>query len=304
MDFGADGPATLNAKVLSLVVNGGNDADSGLLTTGLHHILLGLETYNGQTLIVGRVDVNGDGHVTTSDPAAFAIALGQDGNVSVAQYLSLSNPTPGSTDAAHDEPATGLKNILVSVTATDGDQDVATRTIDISGNIVFQDDGPTLTVTVNPAAVIVIDETPGVDSDSNDTTLPAVSNFFNGVANIGHDSEMGSPQFATGSSATVSIAANFGADGLLEGDPNSAIVYSLTTTNNINSGLTTTQGKEIFLFSEGGIIVGRFDLDGNGTFDTAAFAFRIDSAQRRRVRRAVCVAASAGHSEQRRRHLS
>ena len=146
-DFGTDGPAINGSQVLSLQIQGGNNTDSSLQTTNGDHILLRLETYNGVNLIVGRVDGNHDGSVTTADPAAFAIELGQDGNISLAQYLSLKNPLPGSTAADQDEPVLTLQHVQASVTITDGDGDHATQTIDISGSIQFQDDGPTLTVT-------------------------------------------------------------------------------------------------------------------------------------------------------------
>ncbi|MGM4906697.1 DUF5801 repeats-in-toxin domain-containing protein [Tardiphaga sp. 866_E4_N2_1] len=152
--FGADGQATSNAQVLALAINGGNGADSGLKTTDGHRIYLFLE--NG--LIVGRYDgpdsnssvSNGPG---STDPAAFAISIGQDGKVSLAQYVSLQNPVSGSS---HDEAATGLKNVIATVTVTDGDGDQDTDAADISGQIQFQDDGPTLSLT-SPVALNGLD---------------------------------------------------------------------------------------------------------------------------------------------------
>ena len=49
-----------------------------------------------------------------------------------------------------------MKNIQVTVTVTDGDGDQVSKTADISGNIVFQDDGPALVVTA-PAAINGLD---------------------------------------------------------------------------------------------------------------------------------------------------
>src|SRR5262249_4192853 len=51
--------------------------------------------------------------------------------------------------------------------------------------------------------------------------------------------------------------------------------------NGADSGLTTTDGHHIYLFNEGGIIVGRIDGDGNGASssdsnDVAAFAITIN----------------------------
>ena len=468
-DFGTDGPALSNATGWALAINGGNNADSGLETTDGHHILLRLETYLGQTLIVGRVDGNNDGHVSTSDPAAFAIELGQDGNISVAQYLSLLNPIPGSDPASLDEPATGLKNIQATVTITDGDGDHVSQTININSSIVFQDDGPSVTVSVpdsvhnsfffdgfvqnsnawgngsgiatgtagdwiisdanvghsgadliadtgsgavrlervgdgydggvgtpmhtsthgfmvdldatphdveisqvvngltngesylltfeagapipadahlevwfggqkvfdldptntmttytvevfggsgdssnllefretGPAEshgtylanvtmgdVIVIDETPGIQADSNETTDAGIIGLFSTVVNSGVDPDM-PPQYATGSHAAINATINFGADGPLNGNAGTATAYSLTVVNGTDSGLATTEGKEIFLFKEGNLIVGRYDGDNSGTVtdgfdntthspngsfvDPAAFAIAIDS---------------------------
>ncbi|OAF19403.1 DUF5801 repeats-in-toxin domain-containing protein [Bradyrhizobium neotropicale] len=154
--FGTDGPAKTNSTVLSLQIDGGNNTDSGLQTTDGQHILLRLETYNGVSMIVGRVDGNGDHSVSTSDPAAFAIEIGQDGRISVAQYLSLKNPSPGSSPSDLDEPTTTLQHVQAVVTVTDGDGDHATQAIDISSKIQFQDDGPTLTVTA-PAVINGLD---------------------------------------------------------------------------------------------------------------------------------------------------
>lgn len=441
VNFGTDGPALSNSEVLSLSINGGNNADSGLQTTDGHHILLELETYNGENLIVGRVDGDGNGQVSTADPAAFAIELGQDGNISVAQYLSLKNPIPGSTPADYDEPTTGLQNIQATAMVTDGDGDQTSQTIDISSSIAFQDDGPSVTVsaadfvhnsfffdgfvtngnewgngsgvatgtsgdwTISDANVghsgadllpntgsgaiqlervgdgydggtgtpmhtstngfmvdmdasphdveisqvingltngvtyllnfeagapipseahlevwfgdqkvfdldptntiqsysvelvggsgdgsnllefretgtpdnhgtylanitmgdaIVVDETPGIQPDSNETNDPGVIGLFAGVANPGVDPDMPT-QYATGSTAVVSFAANFGADGPLNGNAVTAAAYSLNTTNGIDSGLKTTDGHEIYLFKEGSLIVGRYDGDNSGT---------------------------------------
>ena len=133
---------------------------------------------------------------------------------------------------------------------------------------------------------IVIDETPGVDGDSNDTTDVAVSNLFSGVINVGHDADMASPQFATGKSPIVNVVADFGTDGPHGANAAAGTHYVLTTTptpGGVDSGLTTTEGAHIFLFSENNdtIIVGRYDSNGDNQItaaDNAAFAFTVDPA--------------------------
>jgi hypothetical protein len=130
---GADG---IQSTVLSLEIVGGNNTDSGLTTTDDKIIRL----FKEGDLIVGRYDT-GNGTVTQADPAAFAIALQQDGNVAVAQYVSLAHPDATNHDDRVD--LTGFINAVATV--TDGDGDPSTDTFGIGDKINFDDDGPTLT---------------------------------------------------------------------------------------------------------------------------------------------------------------
>ena len=61
-DFGTDGPAVTNSKVLALAINGGDGADSGLQTTDGHEIFL----FKEGSLIVGRYDGDSSGTVVNS----------------------------------------------------------------------------------------------------------------------------------------------------------------------------------------------------------------------------------------------
>src|SRR4029077_19237173 len=108
-------------------------------------------------LIVGRVDSNSDGLVSTAEIAAFAIAIDNSGNVSVAQYVSLHNNTAeiGVPDASEFNVLTGKVSAVVTV--TDGDGDVATASTDIGGQIHFADDGPTAAIAPT-AATVTVDE--------------------------------------------------------------------------------------------------------------------------------------------------
>jgi len=77
---------------------------------------------------------------------------------------------------------------------------------------------------------------------------------------------------------TISATANYGADGPAA---SGSTQYSLTiSAEDVLSGLQTTEGKNIRLQNEGGIIVGRVDADGNGSVDTtdlAAFAIHVNA---------------------------
>jgi T1SS-143 domain-containing protein len=121
---GADDTVT---TTLALRIDGGNGIDSGLRTTAGDTIRLYLE--NG--LVVGRVGNSGGA-------AAFAVTIESNGNVSVAQFLSLRH----STTASNDESVDLAGKISAVLTATDHDGDVVSQSVSIGNRISFDDDGP------------------------------------------------------------------------------------------------------------------------------------------------------------------
>ena len=178
--FGTDGPAASDSQVLSLSLPGGDHTSSGLFTTDGHPIFL----FKEGDLIVGRYD-GGDASTDVTnagtDPAAFAIAIGNDGTVSLVQYVSLQHPnqaTSGNGFNSYDE-AVQLTSGTVSatVTLTDGDGDKLIKTVDISNSVQFQDDGPTTqadSATVTPTdvaatvnAFFILDKSGSMGSDGN-----------------------------------------------------------------------------------------------------------------------------------------
>nr|CAD6436783.1 hypothetical protein REQ54_04087 [Rhizobium sp. Q54] len=104
-----------------------DDANSGLTTTDGRAITLSLE--NG--IIVGRV---------AGGEAAFAVTITPNGNVSVAQYMSLKHPNTGS----HDEGINLAGKISAVFSVTDHDKDTVTKSVSIGNRITFEDDGPTV----------------------------------------------------------------------------------------------------------------------------------------------------------------
>ena len=134
-NFGADG---FGSQSFSVVLNGGNGTSSGLTTTeGVGINLFQVDP----TLIVGRAGGAGA-------PVAFAIAIDPaTGTAYTAQYLSLDHPAEanaGNGFNSYDEfVAIAAGKISAQVTITDGDGDSVSTTTDISGNIRFEDDGPT-----------------------------------------------------------------------------------------------------------------------------------------------------------------
>ncbi|MCC6948635.1 MAG: hypothetical protein IT539_12785 [Bradyrhizobiaceae bacterium] len=111
---------------------------SGLQTTDGRNIYL----YKEGDVIVGRYDQPGDGNtiIDANDPAAFAIAIGDNGTVYLVQWVSLKhNDSPNNYDE-DTKIADGKVKVLVTVTDSDGDK--TSGTVDISSKIRFDDDGP------------------------------------------------------------------------------------------------------------------------------------------------------------------
>ncbi|WP_448093194.1 DUF5801 repeats-in-toxin domain-containing protein [Pseudomonas lini] len=264
--FGQD--AAGGTKVLSLAIEGGDGTDSLLTTTDGKNIKL----FKEGNLIVGRYDVAND-TVTVDDPAAFAIALQQDGNVAVAQYVSLTHGTPGNgtTPAgSYDESVdlTGLINAVVTV--TDGDDDTSTDSVGIGDDINFDDDGPSADVADGGGAV-TIDETAGNQDNDNDDA--AVLALFDAVANKGTDMSPAEFALSTTPLATTALS-SFGQD--QEGGTK-VLSLAIVGGDGTDSQLDTTDGKNIKLFKEGNLIVGRYDV-ANDTVtvdDPAAFAIAL-----------------------------
>ena len=256
--------------VISLSIVGGDNVDSGLTTTG-SALPIRLVIENG--LIIGRVDSDNDGVVNDANPldvAAFAIAIDQDGEASIALYMSLDHPDDADPDDSLD--LTGLVNAVVTVTDGDGDED--TDSFGIGDKLIFDDDGPTADI-ADGGGSVTIDETVG-DQDDDD---PTVSGTFAGVAFTGTDG--GLPQYATNGTPVVDVSGSgAGAD---EEGATTVISLSIVGGDNVDSGLTTTgSALPIRLVIENGLIIGRVDSDNDGVvndanpLDVAAFAIAID----------------------------
>jgi|GEM_PF-1869155 len=253
---------------LSLIVKNGNGDDSGLRTTDGHSITLHLEG----ALIVGRIVGGAD-----AGKAAFAIAIGADGSLSVAQYVSLEHPIGGSS---YDEAVNLAGKIQAVVTVTDGDGDVAVDKVDIGSVIRFEDDGPTANISLVRNAGVTHDEsaglqnavaTPLIPGDANDNDVADLSALFAAVATPGTD--LDPVGYAQSSGAVVSIAGS--STGQDDEGATTVLSLALQGSNGMDSGLKTTDGSTIRLHVEGELVVGR--VDGGADNGKAAFAVAIGS---------------------------
>ena len=202
---GADEPVSV---VYSLEIVDGNGANSGLTTTDGREILLFLES----GIIVGRYDKPNDGDTDVNqpgsddpDPAAFAIRIDSSGHISVAQFVSLFHPDTSSND---EDITFATNKILATVTVTDFDGDQAIDKVDVSREVRFSDNGPTL---LSDKVELIVDE------DDINTGLPAgsVGTSPNDGTADGSDtgnppSEVTGPALVTG--ALNDVVATSGAD--------------------------------------------------------------------------------------------
>ena len=267
-NFGADGPAAGGGIAYSLFTT--NDTDSGLTTTAGQAIHLFNESYDGVHFVVGRYNSDGVNGITSADNAAFAFTVDPTtGALSLVQYVSLHHPNTSSND---EGIFLNTGSLSVTVTITDRDGDTATQSADISANIRFDDDGPQAVLAIAPKSGLTIDETAGQDAGTDDVSnIASFAALFNAIP--------GTPiEIAHSQTAVVSAAgSDYGADGQQGAAP--VFALNVSAPNGVDSGLDATDGRSVFLFREGDLIVGREGTpgdtpDANGS---VAFAISLDS---------------------------
>ncbi len=150
--------------------------------------------------------------------------------------------------------------------ATDANGNTVTGTIVVD----IVDDKPTAAIALNGATSVIIDETAGDDAGSND--ILAAGN----TPVPGEFTGLGTPiEIARNLTPLVTTTgSSYGADGA------GSTVISLDVSGvGASSGLQTTNGRNIFLYKEGNLIVGRASTSPGGTANPSgaiAFAIAID----------------------------
>ena len=205
-----DGGADDDVKVdWSLKLNGSNGLASGLMTTEGRSIVLFLEG----DLIVGRYDrpMDGNTSVNSSDPAAFALHLSDNGTLSLVQYVSIRHDDPADHDEHNDAADGNLSTVLQTLagkinavlTVTDFDGDKAVSEIAVGDRIQFEDDGP---VVSGAAVTKTADEDDLYNAQSQGTSPDGDSELA--LLGLG---------FAATVRGSVGSVVNFGADGAAAG---------------------------------------------------------------------------------------
>ena len=212
----------------------------------------------------------------SGEPQLIAYKPGDDPNTHPVFTITLSN-RPGSEAVPYyafalfqplDESGAGADTIALNfhVSATDSDGDSVQQSFTVN----VTDDVPHPAITSSGVS-LTIDESAGIDPGTNDIGTAHVPAIF---AALGNPIEV-----AQSTGAVVSAGGDFGADGQAS---SGASVFSLSVFSaGVSSGLTATDGHQIYLYQDGDLVVGR---EGSGTGGATAdpngfiaFAISLDS---------------------------
>ena len=300
-NFGTDGAGT-DDSVYKLVL--GADHNSGLFDTlsGQEVIL----SINGAgTLITGAVNAGAD--------VVFTVGIDADtGEVTLTQSRPLINGDTTDPDEA-DTPLT-LEAGAVSVqrVITDGDDDTASDTVDISSIFKFEDAGPTLPPATQAELELITDDTLISDNDtlSTDTIFPGAPTYGSDGPNLTDPIQFslrldtsgginsGLVDTATGKAILWKVVGSdivgyvdTSGDGILQvGETTEAVRYSLTPVDSDTETVTFSQSRAVFhaladpneAVNANKIFVDRVAIDGDGdpsevvSFDLGAITFILD----------------------------
>ncbi len=161
--YGADGPGAIT-YALGVSEQG---VDSGLIdvATGEPIFLY----VNEAGVVEGRV--GSDGEANPEGAVDFTVSVDANGVVTLDQIHPLQHPNAQNPD----DPVSMADNLItLTATITDRDGDSATATLNIGGNMSFEDDGPTLTVTGDPtfSALSVVEASGAGGSQTVQITAP------------------------------------------------------------------------------------------------------------------------------------
>ncbi|VVP96292.1 hypothetical protein PS938_02053 [Pseudomonas fluorescens] len=209
--FGADGAGTLT-YALGVVAEA-----SGLI-----------DTATGEAV---NLSLNGtvvEGRTALTSQLVFTVSVAATGSVTLDQIRAVVHPDPTNPDDSTSLTSDNL--VTLTATKTDGDGDSALATLNIGQNLVFKDDGPSITSTgVEPTLTV-------------DETLLATDDTQSFAANF--NSAFGADGAGT---LTYALGVVAGASGLIDTASGEAVNLSLNGT--VVEGRTATGNLLVFTVS-------------------------------------------------------
>ncbi|WP_256576335.1 DUF5801 repeats-in-toxin domain-containing protein, partial [Pseudomonas sp. SID14000] len=209
--FGADGAGTLT-YALGVVAGA-----SGLV-----------DTATGEAV---NLSLNGtvvEGRTATTNLLVFTVSVASNGSVTLDQLRAIVHPDTSNPDDSKTLTSDNL--VTLTATKTDKDGDSAQATLNIGQNLVFKDDGPSISTT-GTEPVLTVDET--------DLTTNATQSF---AANF--TSAFGADGAGT---LTYALGVVAGASGLV--DTATGEVVNLSLNGTVVEGRTATTNLLVFTVS-------------------------------------------------------
>ena len=212
--FGADGAGTLT-YALSVIAGA-----SGLV-----------DTATGEAVNLSMNGAVVEGRTASSNDLVFTVSVAANGTVTLDQIRAVVHPDTSDPDDSKTLASDDL--VKLTATKTDGDGDSAQATLNIGQNLVFKDDGPT----VSPAGT-----EPVMTVDESDLTTNSLQGF------------------------AANFTSSFGADG------GGTVTYTLGCVSGA-SGLTdTTTGQSVVLSLNGNVVEGRCAVSNDLVFTVSVAA--------------------------------
>jgi hypothetical protein len=209
--FGADGAGTLT-YALGVVAGA-----SGLVDTATNEAV--------------NLSLNGtvvEGRTATTNLLVFTVSVAANGDVTLDQIRAVVHPDASNPDDSKSLTADNL--VTLTATKTDGDGDSAQATLNIGQNLVFKDDGPSVSTTGTEPTLTV------------DETVLATNATQNFAANF--NSSFGADGAGT---LTYALGVVAGASGLVDTATGEAVNLSLNGT--VVEGRTATTSQLVFTVS-------------------------------------------------------
>ncbi|PJI50161.1 MAG: hypothetical protein CTR55_11620 [Pseudomonas sp.] len=209
--FGADGAGTLTYTL------GCVSGASGLT-----------DTATGQSVILSLNGTVVEGRCAISNDLVFTVSVAANGDVTLDQLRAIVHANTSDPDDSRTLTSDNL--VTLTATKTDGDGDSAATTLNIGQNLIFKDDGPSISTTGTEPALTV---------DESVLATNATQNFAgNFTSSFGADGA---------GTLTYALSVIAGASGLVDTATGQAV--NLSINNGVVEGRTAVSGVLVFTVS-------------------------------------------------------
>jgi len=191
------------------------------------------DTATGESVVLS-LNASGQvvGKTATTGLTVFVVSVDASGNVTLDQQRAIVHADPNNPDEARG--LTGTNLVVLTATVTDGDGDHASAPLDLTSQLVFKDDGPSILATATGAPTLTVDET----VLATDATGSFAAQF---TPSFGADGQGATP-------VSYALSTPGGASGLTDTATGQSVVLSLNASGQV-VGKTAVSGDTVFVVS-------------------------------------------------------